>query len=370
MRLPEASIENLQALGYTEDEARFLYLVATHSGYFSTRQFLEFTRAKSGDKSMAFSQKLLGKGHATARLLLRNGRVYHVFSRPVYRAIGREHIRNRREHSAEHIRTRLVILDFILVHQEYKYLETEADKLHYFCQELRIPKALLPAKRYTGAIHSKATERYFVDKFPMFFSSDPASPSVVTLTFVDPGLQSLDSFTTHLLAYGSLFEALPEVRLVYVAIRPTHFEAARKIFLAIMNRPAKQDAGQEILKYFQLRKAWEAKKYALFPNDDIELLNRYQKKFAGHRCEERYPSWRDGQVSDELVRSEFRDLASQRKITFESVLVDGQAALFEAKPRKKTVRTNKSEVQCPGERTFGSPFGSVFAEGEQEAAEK
>jgi len=357
MPFPEASIENLQALGYTEDEARFLYLAATHSGYFSTRQFLEFTGAKSGDKSMAFSQKLLGKGHATARLLLRNGRVYHVFSRLVYRAIGRENIRNRREHSAEHIRTRLVILDFVLTHQENEYLETEGDKLHYFCQQLRIPKALLPAKRYTGAIHSKATARYFVDKYPMFFCPRPASPPVVTFTFADPGLQSLDSFTTHLLAYGSLFEALPEVRLIYIATRPTHFEAARKAFLAMVNRAPKQDPGVEILQYFCFRKLWEAKQYAKLRNEDIEFLNKCEKKFAGHRCEERYASWRDGQVSDALVLSEFRDLIPQRRVSFEGVLVDGQVALFEAKPRKKAVRAIESEMQYAEEETFGSPFG-------------
>ena len=97
MQFPVASIDNLRGFGYTADEARFLYLVATHSGYFSTRQFLKFTRTKSGDRSMAFTQKVLGKGHATARLLLRNGRVYYLFSRPVYRAIGRENLRNRRE---------------------------------------------------------------------------------------------------------------------------------------------------------------------------------------------------------------------------------------------------------------------------------
>ena len=83
MHLPETSIENLRGFGYTEDEARFLYLVATHSGYFSARQYLAFTGAKSGDKSMTFTQKILEKGHATARLLLRNGRVYHLFARLV-----------------------------------------------------------------------------------------------------------------------------------------------------------------------------------------------------------------------------------------------------------------------------------------------
>ena len=82
---------------------------------------------------MTFTQKVLGKGHAIARLLLRKGRVYHLFSRVVYRAIGRENLRNRREHGIEHIRSRLVNLDFVLGHLDYNYLETGQDKIHYFC---------------------------------------------------------------------------------------------------------------------------------------------------------------------------------------------------------------------------------------------
>ena len=39
MRLPQDHIERIATLGYTEPEARFLYLVATHSGYFTLRQF-------------------------------------------------------------------------------------------------------------------------------------------------------------------------------------------------------------------------------------------------------------------------------------------------------------------------------------------
>jgi hypothetical protein len=78
--------------------------------------------------------------------------VYHLFSRIVYRAIGRENLRNRRAHSLEHIRTRLVALDFVLAHLQYEYLETEDDKLNYFCQQLDIPKELLPVKRYSRAI--------------------------------------------------------------------------------------------------------------------------------------------------------------------------------------------------------------------------
>src|SRR5260370_7467936 len=134
MNFSEPSLANPSSLGYPEDEARFLYVVATHSGYFSMRQFLQFTGTKSGDKSMAFSQKLLGKGHATARSFLRNGLVYHLFSRIVYRAIGRENLRNRRAHSLEHIPTRLVALDFLLPLLPHQYLEPQNANLNYHIQ--------------------------------------------------------------------------------------------------------------------------------------------------------------------------------------------------------------------------------------------
>jgi len=200
MTLPETSIENLRSLGYTEDEARFLYIAATHSSYFSTRQYLQFTGAKSGERNMAFTQKLLGMDHATAKLLLRNGRVYHLCSRLIYRAIGRSKLRNRREHSLEYIRTKLAILDFVLAHLDYRYLETEAEKVDYFCSKLGISRAILPAKRYSGAIRHNTTDRYFVDKFPLFFVPESSSSPVITFSFIDPGLMTLASFETHLLA--------------------------------------------------------------------------------------------------------------------------------------------------------------------------
>src|SRR6267143_5443730 len=370
MNFPEFSLANLSSLGYTEDESRFLYLVATHSGYYSMRQFLQFTGAKSGDKSMTFSQKLLAMGHATARSFLRNGLVYHLFSRIVYRAIGRENLRNRRAHSLEHIRTRLVALDFVMAHLQYEYLETEDDKLNYFCQQLDIPKELLPVKRYSGAIQNRTTERYFVDKFPMFLSSGYLSSPVVTFTFVDPGLGILDSFKTHLLAYGSLFEVLLEVRLVYISPRPTQFEVARKTYLATAVRPSKEDPGDEILRYFRLRKLWDERKYGKLTNDDMGFLHESDKRYARRRCQERYPSWRDGIVSDDFVRSEIQDLAPQRKVIFESELVDGQIRLFEATPKRKPTPSTAVEVKNSQEGTFGGSFGPAFAAGVDKPMEK
>jgi hypothetical protein len=367
MRFPDDSIENLCGLGYTESEARFLYIVATHSGYFSTRQFLNFTGTQSGDRSMAFSQKVLGKGHASARLLLRNGRVYHLFSRIIYRAIGRENLRNRREHGVEHIRSRLVILDFVLSHLDCNYLETEHDKLGYFCRQLSVPKQLLPAKTYRGAIDEHTTERYFVDKFPMFFHPHPAPPPVVTFTFIDPGYATLANFDTHLLTYAGLFRMVPTVQLVYVAIRPTHFEAARKMFLSRVDQPPEIDSGEEVLTYFRLRKLWETKQFAKLDTHGVIRLNQYTERFAGDPYEKHYPAWRDLQVSDAMVSSFFRDLTPQRKVGFEAELVDGQAALFEAKTRPGLARQTRTRLKSPIPHTFTTPFSSDFADEEAQS---
>jgi hypothetical protein len=371
MRFPETSIDNLRGLGYTEDEARFLYVVATHSGYFSTRQYLSFTRAKSGDKSMAFTQKVLGKGHATARLLLRNGRVYHLFSRLVYRALSRENLRNRREHSVEHIRTKLAVLDFVLAHLEYRYLETETEKVAYFCKDLGIDRSALPAKRYSGAIREKSTDRYFVDKFPMFFGSESCSlPPVVTFSFADPGLLSLASFDTHLFAYNSLFSLVPQVNFVYIATRRTHFQAARELFLAMAPRVTNPDPGVEGLRYFHYRHLWESKQYAKLDNEKIGFLNEATERYKDAGIEALYHSWFQGQITVNVVCEQFRKLAPKREVFFHTELVDGQAALFEANLPRRTDCNIEGKVTRVSETTFGPAFKPVFGPGEQQAEEK
>ena len=46
MNIPQNHVALLMELCYTEPEARFLYVVATHSGYFILRQFLNFIDAE------------------------------------------------------------------------------------------------------------------------------------------------------------------------------------------------------------------------------------------------------------------------------------------------------------------------------------
>ena len=194
MNIPRMYTIALEAFGYTEAEANFLYLVATHSGYFTCQQFVRFTGGKSGKRTISFVRKLLEKGHVSARPCLRNGKVYHLFARNLYEAIGKDNVRFRRTHALEYIRSRLAAFDFVLGRINFRFLGTEAEKVSFFTEQLGIDQKYLPAKRYAGAIRGEFTDRYFVDKFPMFLPRDPSDPPVVSFSFVDPGLESFDSW--------------------------------------------------------------------------------------------------------------------------------------------------------------------------------
>jgi len=59
------------SFGYTEYEARFLYLVARILVYFTCQQFLRFIDGKPGKRSLNFVRKLVEQGHASAHAYLR-----------------------------------------------------------------------------------------------------------------------------------------------------------------------------------------------------------------------------------------------------------------------------------------------------------
>jgi len=75
MKIFPIHTQAIMEFGYTEEEARFLCLVATPSGYFTCQQFLKFIQAKCGKRSITFARKAAEKKHATSKEYLRNGHV-------------------------------------------------------------------------------------------------------------------------------------------------------------------------------------------------------------------------------------------------------------------------------------------------------
>ena len=351
MTFNDQNILAIQSLGYTADEARFLYLVAVHSGYFVPRQFLTFVDGKWGKRSDKFVAKLESRGHVTWREYDRMGGVYHLFSKTLYRYIGKENLRNRRRHSVEFIRTRLVLLDFVLANLDFEYLETEPEKVAFFCDTLGISKKVLPAKAYAGGQRSEPTLRYFVDKFPMFLERrhSPSSP-VVTFSYVDPGQASLAGFANHLHVYLPLLRQLESISFLYIANSPVHFVDAERCFSVLVRTPFEVDVSSEILRYFRLRNAWELKKYGTLSADDIEYLKEATHRFPGDRFEAPYRAWASGALSELSLRQEFEQLRPPRDVYFATRLVTPT-------PKRNSVEGGESSLH-PRSSPETSPLAS------------
>ena len=109
MNIEPRYLNALQALGYTESEARFLYLVATHSGHFTARQFLACTGAHWGKRTTNFWMKIEQLKHARTEHFPKSGVFHHLFSRRLYRRINRENLRNHRAHEIHSIKRRVAL---------------------------------------------------------------------------------------------------------------------------------------------------------------------------------------------------------------------------------------------------------------------
>ena len=326
MNIKDEYLDALKDLGYTETEARFLYIVGTHSGYFTATQFRTFTGLTSGKRSYRFTQKVIVKKHATLEVHTKNARVYHLFSRKIYALIGKENIRNRRNHEFQFTKTRLAALDFILANQGHVYFETEKDKVQYFCEALGIEKHSLPAKLYLGQKSPSITSRYFVDKFPMFLPAR-GTPAVVTFTYVESEAENLAGFMTHLQNYMPLFRKLGQFAFLFISPYGELFPKARGIFTSLVKNPLELPTTTELVRYFRIRRAWEAKQFAQLTNADIEFLNEATHRFHAQRFQDLYQSWNRGNLEESTLGSMFAGSNGARQVRFDTYLVKPQAFL-------------------------------------------
>ena len=265
------------------------------------------------------------KKHARTERFPKSGTVYHLFSHRLYRQIDRENIRNRRDHEIEYIKQPIDMLDFVLSHPQGNYLETEPEKVSFFCNALKVPSQFLPSKIYCGRKTSQPTVRYFVDKFPMFVG-DGDSSSVVTFTYVQGQSTTLTDFVRHLEAYLPLFRQLAAFRFLYLARFDAHFERAGELFNALVTIPLGSEVSSELLHYFEIRKAWELCRYASLTEADLIFRNQAQKRFSGQRFEHFYRSWKAGRIGDADVRKEFAGGSRPVSASFTAEVLSSEAA--------------------------------------------
>lgn len=338
-------LAGLRALGYTEVEARFLYLVATHSGYFTVRQFLQFANAKSGKRNARLVEKLFVLGHASGQRYTRRSLVFQLRSRQLYAAIGKDHLRNRRDHQLCHIKTRLLALDFILANPEERYFESAEDKHWYFVERFKLDESLFRPTKDGG--HGIS----FSDRFPLCIAyPSPEFMPVVTFTYVDPAHRNLDAYVDHLRIYRPLFQRLPGFQFFYVSTASGLQNEAAQLFAFLVEGKGLAD----LTRYFDLQTKWDREEYGLLTEADVLFLSEARKRFTGSSIASLYYLWTRKRLPKDFQASPSQASGTPQRIVFRSVTVPGHEAIF-----GDSTRNWGDGWQIRGSSRSASPHGSL-----------
>jgi len=359
MSLRGEYVEAIERYGYTPTEARFLYLVATHSGYFTQQQFFRFAGVQRGGMGSRLTTKALRHGHIRAARLARHTLIYNLFSRPFYESINKENLRNRRRLSGELIRTRLLILDFVLAHPDHDYLETEQDKVRYFHQELGLPLALLPHRIYKGTQSQSETERYFVDRFSIFLSPPTSSEgrSVATFAYSDSANPSLVSYLSYLENYQPLLRRLPAFELVYAAPNAAKFSRAEAFFTRLF-APASPVNTQHLTRYFTVRQLWENGHTDQLTRADRDHLRDGDQRYQNKIFAEAYRDWAAKKLTPDDLSTLVNPSSGEQKMAFKTHLLPESYDILDY----VSVNKNQSKggtVRGNRHSTLSSAYGST-----------
>ncbi|MCB9385188.1 MAG: hypothetical protein H6509_11270 [Bryobacterales bacterium] len=289
-----SSSDALEKLGYTAREAKFLLLVARHSGYFLRRQYQMFIGSRGGAEGR-FLKRALAAGHVRVARYSNRTELYHLSARHIYRVTGDEDNRNRRERPALSIKAKLMALDFVLTHSELRYLTTEREKLEYFCQECNIDRSVLPSKRYGGGQATEPTFRCFVETYPIFTGQVAGGDARITsFCFIDEGLHSDSRLVGFLKRYRRLFVTLRRFRLVYIASDHVPFRRAERAFDRFaysVTNPEERAPRGATGEYFRLRRLLETRQYRQLDKAKLDRLRDLAERFHHPDTDSHFEEW-------------------------------------------------------------------------------
>ena len=189
----------LEPFGWTGREAEWIALVCLHSGLFTRAQFCFYFEGARRKRAWRFVHELVERGLAVEYALPNHpggARVCRIFHKPLYRALGIENVRHRREAEDGLMLRRLLSLDYVLEHPELPWLPTEQEKVECF-DLLGIDRKRIPRRVYQGAVRKQT--RYFALKLPVAVDHKTA-----TFAYVDPGKDT----DTELRSWGAAHEWL------------------------------------------------------------------------------------------------------------------------------------------------------------------
>jgi len=138
----------------------------------------------------------------------------------------------------------------------------------------------------------------------------------------------MSGFLTHLAAYTPLVRQLRSFRFLFISPRDTEFDRATQAFRRTVKEPLESDVSSEVIRYFEVRKRFEARQYIVPVTEDFEFLNEAKRRFHGERFEKLYCSWSFGAVTEQDLRSELSQMKPGRTVFFERKLRGTQMMRF------------------------------------------
>jgi hypothetical protein len=314
MTLHYDPIASLESIGYLEREASFLYLVAVHSGYFLRRQYHRFAGREGGTLIAQLLRKATQRQHIRVIECGHGWHIYHLTSKPVYEALGRADSQNRRIKGDAHIKSRLMVLDFILSNLRATVLEDQVSKVDFFTTQCGIASEVL-LQSHTGRL------LFFPDGFPILVTN----AGIPQFTFFDEGQVTATRFERFLKQYLPLFEAIGEFELIYVADAESKSARARITFNRFL--PADRLRGvtsmtpmgiEHFLKYLDASERYEARG-GITSARDLEVLREGEHVYTSLEHRALQAAWNNRSTSAERIWHRF--LQKSLRATFSSVVL-------------------------------------------------
>jgi hypothetical protein len=284
----EHAVQTITKRGFTDRQARFLVLVARHSGVCVMRQYSSFAGIVFGQKTRKFFAKLVRLGLVSTYDCAHNrGRVYHLRHRGIYEAVGEPDSRLRRPPSVPRALERLMLLDAILENPDWLWMSSAAEKINYLASR-EIAAENAPHIDIRDADRQRV--RYFPDRLPM--GVDPSGHVVLVYLHSEPGREQFREF---LQLHAALLERLPAwtVRVVV----PPHLEGTLEHLLKVV----RGELGSPLSAPIMTELRWYFERLASPPTEVSSMADRLRfqrccRAFRSARYPLLYRCWKqDGE---------------------------------------------------------------------------
>ncbi len=333
-------IASLESIGYAAREASFLYLVAMHSGYFLRRQYHLFARRQGGTLMTRLLEKAARHQHIQIIECGQGRHLYHLTSKPVYEALGLAGSQHRRIKGDAHIKSRLMVLDFVLTHLDANLLEYEAAKVDFFTTQCDVHAELLP-RSYTGRL------MYFSEAFPILVSN----AGVPRFTFFDEGQVTATRFERFLEQYQPLFTALGQFELTYLADVESNCARAKSSFDRFL--PSDRLHGvtnltplgvEHFLAFLSARQRCEAQSNSITVRD-LDVLREGEHLYISLEHQALYAAWRIQSTSADKIRQRF--LTSSMRVTFTTAVLPYSYPIYTLRQDALVHEATETRQQTP-----------------------